>query len=365
VPTIAARTLTGALVAAASALSPAGTAGTVSPVLAAAVTVAASVPQAVRHERPRRVPRLPAPPIVLGQQTSSAPSPRGLPLWALPRTQAGRAAAHLPASRAADAALLRRIAATPTALWIGDWTPETTVGATVRSALAPARAHGAVLTLVLYAIPRRDCAAGGLPDADAYRRWVDAVGDAVAGAPAIVLVEPDALALTDCLTPVGVVERNALIRYAVQRLSRGSTWVYLDAGHSGWRSPADIAARLRAAGIGQARGFALNVANFGTTADQVAYGHRISAALGSPTPFVVDVGRNGRGPGDGDLAWCNPPGRALGQRPTTSAPDELTDALLWVKPPGESDGTCRPGAPAAGEFWVDYALGLAHAAGWH
>ncbi len=42
----------------------------------------------------------------------------------------------------------------------------------------------------------------------------------------------------------------------------------------------------------------------------------------------------------------------------------MADALLWVKPPGESDGTCRPGEPSAGTFWVDYALGLAHAAGW-
>ena len=364
-PTIAARTLTGALLAAASALTPAGTAGAVPPLVAAAVTVAASVPQGVRHERPQRMPRPPAPPLALGHDASPAPGPRGRPLWTVPDTQAARAARRLPAARSTDAALLRRIAATPTALWIGDWTPKSTVGATVRAALRPAKAAGAVLTLVLYAIPRRDCAAGGLPDADAYRRWIDAVAGAVAGAPAIVVVEPDALALTDCLTPAAMVERSALVRYAVGRLSRGSTWVYLDAGHSGWRSPADLAARLRAAGIAQARGFALNVANFGTTADQVAYGHRVSAALGTPTPFVVDVGRNGHGPGQGELAWCNPPGRALGQTPTTTPPDQLTDALLWVKPPGESDGTCRPGAPPAGRFWVDYALGLARAAGWN
>lgn len=33
------------------------------------------------------------------------------------------------------------------------------------------------------------------------------------------------------------------------------------------------------------------------------------------------------------------------------------DAFLWVKPPGESDGTCN-GGPPAGKFWLDYALGL-------
>jgi endoglucanase len=31
--------------------------------------------------------------------------------------------------------------------------------------------------------------------------------------------------------------------------------------------------------------------------------------------------------------------------------------VLWVKPPGESDGYCQ-GGPAPGEFWLEYALGL-------
>ena len=33
-------------------------------------------------------------------------------------------------------------------------------------------------------------------------------------------------------------------------------------------------------------------------------------------------------------------------------------AFLWVKEPGDSDGDCR-GAPAAGDFWPQYALDLA------
>ena len=38
------------------------------------------------------------------------------------------------------------------------------------------------------------------------------------------------------------------------------------------------------------------------------------------------------------------------------------DAYVWVKPPGESDGTCRPGEPPAGQWWTAYALGLAQRA---
>ena len=37
-------------------------------------------------------------------------------------------------------------------------------------------------------------------------------------------------------------------------------------------------------------------------------------------------------------------------------------ALLWIKQPGESDGTCN-GGPNAGQWWADYALGLAQRAG--
>ena len=54
-----------------------------------------------------------------------------------------------------------------------------------------------------------------------------------------------------------------------------------------------------------------------------------------------------------------PPGRGLGADPTTETGDDRVDALLWVKRPGESDGACRPGEPAAGQWYPEYALGLA------
>ena len=81
----------------------------------------------------------------------------------------------------------------------------------------------------------------------------------------------------------------------------------------------------------------------------------ISRRLGS-AHFVIDTSRNGRGPKG--VEWCNPPGRALGTRPTTATGSPLIDAYLWIKVPGESDGTCRNGPPA-GRWWPRYALGLA------
>ena len=38
------------------------------------------------------------------------------------------------------------------------------------------------------------------------------------------------------------------------------------------------------------------------------------------------------------------------------------DGYLWVKRPGESDGTCN-GGPPAGAWFESYALGLASRAG--
>ena len=71
------------------------------------------------------------------------------------------------------------------------------------------------------------------------------------------------------------------------------------------------------------------------------------------THFLVDTSRNGQGwwnppPGVYSDAqdWCNPPGRGLGATPTASTGAPLVDAFLWVKTPGESDGTCTRGAPA-------------------
>ena len=84
-----------------------------------------------------------------------------------------------------------------------------------------------------------------------------------------------------------------------------------------------------------------------------------SRAAPAARPSSSTPGRNGAGPAPGD-DWCNPSGRALGDRPTAATGDRLVDALLWVKRPGESDGACN-GGPPAGEWWADYALGLARA----
>ncbi len=222
-------------------------------------------------------------------------------------------------------------------------------------------AAGALPVLVVYALPHRDCgnySVGGLPNADAYRAWVAQFASGIGTRKAVVVLEPDALAQMDCLSAADQTERTGLVAGAVRVLSANpGTSVYVDGGNAGWRLPSVMAGRLAAAGVAGARGFSLNVSNFATVASNESYGDAVSALVGRK-PFLVDTGRAGAGPG---TTWCNPDGRALGPVFTSVTGDPLADGFAWVKPPGNSDGPCN-GGPPAGQFWPDYAIGLAQRA---
>jgi len=288
------------------------------------------------------------------------------PAYADPAADAAVAArAARTAGRTADAQLLEKAAAHGTARWLGPADGTARVRAYAQAAVA-ARATPVVVT---YAIPDRDCgnhSAGGIATPAAYRAWVDAVAAGLAGSRAVVVVEPDALLHLDrCGERT---ERLDLLRYSVSAYTAVGAEVYLDGASSnsfGWstRHLTDIAERLRAAGVDDAAGFAVNTSNFQTSAHEVAYGNHVSALLGGAA-FVVDTSRNGKGPlaGANGTVWCNPEGRALGNRPrATGLGPHVAD--LWLKTPGRSDGTCN-GGPAAGRFWESYLLGLATRASW-
>ncbi|MEI5099961.1 glycoside hydrolase family 6 protein [Streptomyces sp. PmtG] len=285
----------------------------------------------------------------------------GVSFWVNPDSGAARqAAAWSRQGRFTDAWVMARIAVRPQA----EWLPRDAPGPTVRSVVERAAAAGRTAVLVTYFIPDRDCglySAGGARDAVHYRRWIDEFATGLGTHAAYVIVEPDAVAQTvaGCLG-ADTDERYALLAYAVDRLKRqAGAKVYLDAGNATWIPQVGRLVRpLRRAGVDRADGFALNVSNFHTNEVSAEYGHRLVRALGGGPRFVIDTSRNGNGPYPGAMPWCNPPGRALGTAPTTRTGDAAVDAYLWIKRPGESDGTCR-GGPEAGEFWPAYALELA------
>ncbi len=224
--------------------------------------------------------------------------------------------------------------------------------------------------LAAYDIPYRDRGqywAGGQNDPESYPAWVQAYADGIGNRPAAVILEPDGLTLTDCLDKTQTAERFELLPAAIDTFeAKPQVDVYIDSGHVAWLPAAEAARRLKLTGIERAAGFSINVSNFQTTADSVAYGLTVSDAIGAEggTHFVIDTSRNGNGPWESDdpEAWCNPPGRALGDAPTVKTADPLVDAYLWFKRVGESDGSCRNG-PGAGQWYPDYALGLVRNAG--
>jgi endoglucanase len=221
-----------------------------------------------------------------------------------------------------------------------------------------------VPALVAYDIPQRDCgsySAGGSTSADAYRSWIRAFAAGIGSRRAIVVLEPDSIAGLDCLSAADRSTRMALLADAAHVLAaNANTYVYLDGGHDAWQPVSVMASRLAQAGMADSQGFALNVSNFRAQDGLVRYGQQLAAAIGV-AHFVIDTSRNGLGPSP-DGQWCNPPGRALGARPGTPS-DFRLDWNLWIKRPGESDGTCN-GGPPAGAFWPAYADGLALRAAW-
>ncbi|WP_172385440.1 glycoside hydrolase family 6 protein [Streptomyces sp. MNP-20] len=298
---------------------------------------------------------------------AAAPSPDSrapradVSFWVNPDTSAARqASAWLRQGRFSDGWALARIAVRPQAEWLSKDGPEPVVRSLVRRAAAAGR----TAVLVTYFIPDRDCgaySAGGARDAAHYRAWIDRFAAGLGAHGAYVIVEPDAVALAVAgCAGADTDERYGLLAYAVDRLKRQpGTKVYVDAGNATWIPQVKrLVAPLRQAGVDRADGFALNVSNFHTDAVSAEYGHRLARALGGDPHFVIDSSRNGNGPYAGAEPWCNPPGRALGTAPTTRTGVPAVDAYLWVKRPGESDGTCR-GGPVAGGWWPRYALELA------
>ena len=297
-----------------------------------------------------------------GSAASGSDTDVGGVLYRDPDTQVGEWVADHP-DDPRRTVLRDRIAVEPQARWFIEPDPDT-IGDEVRAYVEPAVAAGEVPVLVPYTIADRDCggaSSGGAADLGAWQRWIDGLAEGLADglgdARALVVLEPDSLAQEDCLDTDGVAARHAALATAVATIGDAAPGaeVYLDAGHSDWNSAADQAERLREAGVLDAAGFATNVSNFNTTADEVAYGDELLDALGDPDlRQVIDVSRNGNGPAP-EGEWCDPPGRAVGDPPTLDTGVATVAAYLWVKLPGEADGC----AATPGTFLPDVAAALA------
>lgn len=344
------------------------------------------------------------------------------------------------AAGSADAALVTAAAAFPTAVWLDRL-------AAIDGAKASGGAMGLVdhldaavaqqkaasgtgalkplaLTLVVYDLPDRDCAAyasnGELSSAAnglaIYKtQYIDRIAEilarpAYAGLRIVAVVEPDSYPnmITNLSVPAcAAVNQKQVyvqgIQYALAKLSATkNVYLYLDIAHSGWLGWNDnrekaiqgfktlVQGATPSGRLDIVRGFASNTANYtpldepyfngddhlvstsGTTqfyewnraVDELTFIDKlhtefVAAGFPSTLSFIVDTSRNGWG-GAGrptgpaadvdDMRidrrdhrgnWCNVKNTGIGERPRANpdASRSHLDAYMFIKPPGDSDGT--------------------------
>jgi endoglucanase len=264
--------------------------------------------------------------------------------------------------------LMAKIALRPLTVWTGSWYPDayarTLAGQIIQ---ATTGGNGAVLTQVavfrLTPWEGQACPGGWGPgDQGSYRAWINGFAAGIGRARMAVILQPD-LPFALCAPSPAPLQ---LVAYAARRLNALShTTVYIDAGAADWASVPQAASLLERAGIRHARGFALNVTQYGSTSMELEYGDRIVQALaaaGIPgRRFVVNTDENGapflagQYPGNPNEARAcrNPQDRicvTLGIPPTTDVADPR-----WGLSPADR-AIARRDVDAyvwAGRPWVD------------
>ena len=256
---------------------------------------------------------------------------------------------------------IREITKEPIAFWYGVG-PKRTIRKTKKSIQRLLKRTDPYLpVLVIYSIPYRDLghhSKGGADSDDEYLEFIQEFCDALGDRSPIVIYEPDCIPHMEQMGFIDGFDRMKLVKASVELLSQTNALVYLDIGHPRWLSVSKATSYLRMCDIHKVRGFSINTSNYYATSTCYKYGKDICKNImdDSVPHFVIDTSRNGNG---ANKEHFNPYGRAIGQYPTTKTRDELVDAYLWIKVPGESDGAVN-GGPKAGRFSHSLALDLIH-----
>lgn len=263
-----------------------------------------------------------------------------------------------------DKTALQKIASQPQATWLGEWNSNN--GTVVDSLLTGAAKLNQAAIFVLYGIPDRDLggdSSGGYTSDAQYKSFVDSIVSAVKGRQAWFIIEPDAIgegwASDSTLSSSQKTDRAGLLTYAATQLATVSSHVYLDTGD--WLAPSLVASTLNICGISAATGISVNVSGYNTSANEEKFADSVVKLLSGTKHYVIDTSRNGNGPAPTGQ-WCNVQNMKLGVAPSTNTNDPYCDAYLWVKYPGQSDGDAgseTPNAPASGDWFQSYAIGLA------
>ena len=269
------------------------------------------------------------------------------------------------------AAAMSNLALQPKARWMGRFT-RPRLERKVRNYLNCVQVFqpGATPLIVVMRHQGTQCNAsydgGGVAEDERTRKWYRDFASAIGGKRVVLAFEPDGIGTISCLKKSRRKARMRLLRYGVDVLSKlPNATIYLEGTASDWKSARFTARMLRYQGISKVRGFMLNVTHHDWTSRNIAYGRRVSRAVGGK-PFVISTSYNGRGPVHYKLGkkgryrrvnvFCNPRFRGLGPKPNTNTGVPGVDAYLYLNRPGVSGaGNCNGGFKA-GEWWPERAL---------
>ncbi|KAH9487325.1 Exoglucanase 3 [Psilocybe cubensis] len=326
-----------------------------------------------------------------------------------------------------NAAKTKTVQKIPTFAWISSSADISNIKGLVKETLNAqvATKKKQILQLVVYNLPDRDCSAKAsdgefhLDDdgLNKYKNYIDTIARELNTPDAkklnfVVILEPDSLgnAVTNLNVPKCAKAAPAYkegISYAIAKLQHPNLSIYIDAAHGGWLGWDDNLAPTAAlfAEVLQGaqaitpgatvRGVAINVSNYNqyiapirenftewsNSWDESHYVESLTPHLeraGFPAHFIVDQGRSGKAGVRTEWGqWCNVKYAGFGTRPTADQAvlkNPHVDAIVWVKPGGESDGTsdrnaarfdevcagpvAHVPAPEAGAWFNEYVVNL-------
>ncbi|EGZ12595.1 glycoside hydrolase family 6 protein [Phytophthora sojae] len=233
------------------------------------------------------------------------------------------------------------------------------------------------LSVVVYGLPNKDCDAGysngngTVKTGAGYEEFITNLTAIVGDRKVLYVLEPDAVGLLankGCAVEYGY---QSNLTMAIARLSENpNAEIYLDVGF--WTlersDTADIVAQIvkELTQAGRVKGIALNTSNYRSTTQIAELCTNFQTAVGSTDIHcVIDTSRNFQEFANASSTeWCNVRKAGIGAPPTNVTDLDNIDYLVYVKPPGDSDGTCVDQSadamqgPPAGEFFNDHFIKL-------
>ncbi|KAF0695606.1 hypothetical protein As57867_013537, partial [Aphanomyces stellatus] len=276
----------------------------------------------------------------------------------------------------------------PIATWYTDRSDYLTEAATTLTACTQTNGNlDSLPVFVVYGLPNKDChgsysAGGANKNANDYATFVAQLASAVGKQDVLYVLEPDAIGLLAEGPDQCGWTNNYLpnLKTAVQTLTQTnpSAQLYLDVGwwilNNATRLASLVPILDTLSLAGPIKGIVINTSNYRSNAELLTWCQAFVSATAGASPeegvcvadVVMEIGRNmkcifdtsrnyhGASPSG---EWCNAKAAGIGLPPTDQTGSSLVDYYLWLKTPGQSDGTCAgqtvdslPG-PAAGDFF--------------